>query len=96
MTIAVLPNQSLLDVAIQHTGSVFNAFAIALANSLPVSETLRTGQLLAIPVLEIDSNVYNKYKKGKIEPATSSTNLESLTDTVGIGKMKIGSTFKAN
>ncbi|MCU7615672.1 hypothetical protein NZ698_00560 [Chryseobacterium sp. PBS4-4] len=96
MTITVLPNQSLLDIAIQHTGSVYNAFAIAVANGLPVTETLTTGQSLAIPILDTNMDVYSKYKKNKIEPATSLTNLELLPERGGIGKMKIGSTFKAD
>lgn len=96
MMITVLPNQSLLDVAIQHTGSVYNAFAIALANGIPVSETLTTGQVLEIPLVENNTEVFNQYKKNKIEPATSLTDLQSIIERRGIGWMRISSTLKVD
>lgn len=96
MTITVLPNQNLLDVAIQHTGSVLNAFNIALTNGLCVSDILVVNQILVLPEISQDVLVLNNYKKNKIEPATSITNLKAVSVKRGIGNMKVGSSFKVD
>jgi hypothetical protein len=93
MTITVLPNQNVLDVAIQHTGSVLNAFNIALANGLCVSDVLVVNQILILPETNQDISVFNNYKKNKIEPATSITKLEIVPQKRGIGFMKVGSSL---
>lgn len=74
----VLHNQSLLDFAIQHTGSAQNAFAIAMANGLSVSDEISAGSALIIPdsvVLDVD--IRNYYTSKAIQPATAITNLIS-------------------
>lgn len=96
MTITVLPNQNLLDIAIQHTGSVLNSFNIALANEMAVSDVIKVNQILFIPETDQNSLVLNNYKKNKIEPATSITKLQAFEARIGIGKMKVGSTFKVD
>ena len=40
MKVIVLNNQSLIDVAIQHTGTIENAFKIAVANCLSLTDEL--------------------------------------------------------
>ena len=63
MIITVLHNQSILDIAIQHTGNVYNAFAIAKANGLSITHDLTPGETISIPQDIIrDSEVYNYYK----------------------------------
>lgn len=94
MTITVLPNQNLLDVAIQHTGSVLNAFIIALANGMAVSDIIKVNQVLFIPETDQITSVFNTYKKEKIEPATSITSLQEIEEKGGIGIMKVASTFR--
>ena len=94
----VLHNQSLLDIAIQHTGNVLNAFLIAQANGLAVSDELSTGQILIIPeTVENNNDILNYYSSRAIQPATALT--EIVTEIVrqrGIGYMQIGKTFKVS
>jgi hypothetical protein len=94
MEIIVLHNQSLLDIAIQHTGSVFNAFAIALANNLSVSESVAPGTVLFLPEVSKNTDILNYFNSKKIQPATELQDLRPTEETRGIGWMKIGSTFK--
>ena len=95
MTAKVLHNQSILDIAIQHTGSVFNAFAIATANNMAVSETLIAGNYISIPdnVLN-DESILNYYNAKNIKPATSLTDVQSVIEYKGIGYMIIEDNFK--
>lgn len=93
MEIIVLNNQSLLDIAIQHTGSVANAFVIAVANGMAVSDRLRAGSILVIPgVVKNDIDILNYYTSKKIMPATALTRNDSDLVTQqkrGIGFMQI-------
>lgn len=71
----VLHNQSLLDFAIQHTGSVLNVFEIAKANGLAISEELSSGTELIIPEsVRNNSDILNYYTSKVIQPATAITN----------------------
>lgn len=89
MEITVLHNQSLLDVAIQHTGSVENCFAIAAANGLAVSDLLSAGSVLVIPgTLKNDNDILNYYTSKKIMPATALTRTDK--DFVNQRKRGIG------
>ena len=93
----VLHNQSLLDIAIQHTGSVANVFLIAQANGLAVSDELVAGSELTIPDVENNNDILNYYSSRAIQPATALT--EIVTEIVrqrGIGYMQIGKTFKVS
>ncbi|SCY94819.1 hypothetical protein [Flavobacterium caeni] len=45
----VLHNQSMLDIAVQVDGSVFNVLNWSLANRIPVTDTLDAGQQLNTP-----------------------------------------------
>jgi len=93
--IQILHNQSLLDIAIQHTGSVENAFKIAELNKIPVSETLTAGTSILIPDHVInDESILNYYKAKEIQPATSLTDVQSVIEYKGIGYMIIEDNFK--
>lgn len=100
MLITVLYNQSLLDLAIQHTGAVENCFAIALANGLAVSDDLRAGAVLILPdAMEPDADVLQYFRSRKIMPATALRTLEqdaAESKPLGIGYMKIGTDFIAS
>lgn len=97
MEIMVLHNQSLLDLAIQHTGNVFNAFDIAVANGFSVSDSLVPGSKLMIPdSVKVEKEILNYYTAKSIKPATSLTDLEVIAERRGIGWMKIGTTFKVD
>ncbi len=75
MKVTVLHNQSLLDISIQHTGNVTNAFEIAKANSLAISDELSSGTELIIPESVVsNSDILNYYTSKAIQPATAITN----------------------
>ncbi|MEC3875928.1 hypothetical protein [Chryseobacterium salviniae] len=94
MTITVLHNQSLLDIAIQHTGSVFNAFSLAAANDLAISDSLLPGSKIFIPeTIEITTDIANYYSSKALQPATAYQENE-FTERLGIGWFKVGQTFK--
>ncbi|AYO58181.1 hypothetical protein CO230_08640 [Chryseobacterium sp. 6424] len=97
MEITVLHNQSLLDIAIQHTGSVMNAFAISAANGLSVSDVLEAGGVLQLPDnIAKNTDILNYYKAKKIQPATAFTQTEKIEQHHGIGWMQIEKTFKVS
>lgn len=95
----ILTHQSILDVALQHTGSVENCFAIAVANDLSVSDILSAGSHTEIPEdVFKNTDVLNHYKAKKIQPATGSTTEENeqIPTLKGIGYMQIGNGFKVS
>lgn len=98
--IKVYEKQSLLDLAIQHTGAVENCFAIALANGLAVSDELQAGALLVIPEgVAVNNDELQYYRSRKIMPATALGTLEQdIVDSrpLGIGYMEIGKDFIAS
>ena len=74
MEITVLHNQSLFDIAIQHTGSVENAFAIAAANDMSITCFLQSGSKIIIPSdVKMNNDVKNYFDAKKIQPATGTT-----------------------
>lgn len=100
MKVIVLNNQSLIDVAIQHTGTIENAFKIAVANGLSLTDELEPGAQLIIPAdVEINNDVVSYFFAKGIQPATGLTENDLLiAQTVqrGIGYMQIGKTFKVS
>ena len=96
MIITVLHNQTFQDVAIQYTGSVFNAFSIAAFNGLAISEPLVPGSQIVIPeTIEITSDIANYYSSKAIQPATAYSETE-LIERRGIGWFKVGQNFKVD
>lgn len=99
MEITVLHNQSLFDVAIQHTGNLMNAFAIAQENGLSITAVLASGPALKIPVqVEINKDVQGYYSSKKIQPATawSGEASEGEQELEGIGYWIIDKNFKVS
>lgn len=99
MTITALHNQNLLDISIQHTGTVSNCFKIAVANGLCISNDLIPGQKLIIPDdVVMDNEILNYYTAKNIQPATAYPLSvgEETEEQSGIGYMQIGSTFKVS
>ena len=91
-TITVLHNQSLFDIAIQHTGSAENCFEIAAANGLAVSDILSAGSILIPGILKYNNDILNYYISKKIQPATALTNTDNNLVNQrkrGIGFMQI-------
>ncbi|WP_234111688.1 hypothetical protein [Chryseobacterium sp. R2A-55] len=99
MKVEVLERQSILDIAVQHTGDVSNAFLIAKENSLAVSDYLVPGYELTIPNgLPFNRDILNYYNAKQINPATAITEIndEDPPQLGGIGYMQIGSNFIVN
>lgn len=96
MTVPVLVLQTWFDIAIQHTGSVMNAYAIAFANNSSTTDDPTPGENVTIPS---DVLVYKKEAQyladKKSIPATSitSNDLQVINPPQGIGQMAIGLTF---
>lgn len=96
-TVTVLNNQSILDISIQHTGSVYNAFSIAVANNMCVTDNLVLGSALTIPdTVESNNDVLNYYLLRTIEPATGITDQSIIPTGKGIGFMQMENTFKVS
>lgn len=73
-TIKVLSLQSFLDLSIQYTGNVYNAFEIALANNKSVTDALTIGEMLVIPSGLTKSNKELQYFNARnLLPATAIT-----------------------
>lgn len=99
MKAIILNNQSILDIAIQHTGSVENCFAIAVANGFSVSDILFAGLTAEVPEdVFKNTDVLNYYNAKNIQPATGSTaEQDSEIPTLkGIGYMQIANGFKVS
>ena len=92
MSKIVKQGQSLLDKAVQLTGSIQNALDLAILNGKSVTDQLVVGETIS-PSKITNKRVVNYYKTIG-EPATNATlqEIESLDD-LGIGAMAIGSTF---
>ncbi|MGG7468673.1 hypothetical protein [Chryseobacterium arthrosphaerae] len=95
MTVTVLHNQTLLDIAIQYTGIVKNSFDIAVYNGISVSDTLVYGASLIIPDdLEIDIDTVNYYLANNLQPSTEiDPDLITITPLSGIGYWEIENEF---
>ena len=72
MIITALHNQSLLDLALQHTGSIESVFEFAEANAINITDDLVAGKTLALPA-EAFSNkdILNYYTAKNLQPATA-------------------------
>lgn len=100
MTVTALHNQSLFDIAIQHTGNVENAFKIAVANELSMTDDLVSGMQILIPdTVIVNAELRDYFTAKKIKPATAmSDDDRTLCNNAqkGIGYMQIGRTFKVS
>nr|DAK82636.1 MAG TPA: hypothetical protein [Caudoviricetes sp.] len=72
MEITVLHNQSLLDLALQHTGTIESVFELAMLNNLSITDDVVAGKTLALP----DEAFTNKdilayYIAKNLQPATA-------------------------
>ena len=96
MTTTILHNQSLLDLAIQHTGAVENTFAIAVANGLSLTDDLESGEALNLEPTTINQNkdILSYYQSKKLQPATAVTQLLEAERLEGIGYWVISNDFK--
>jgi len=100
MKVIVQHNQSLFDISIRYTGTLENAFKIAVANGLSLTDELEPGAQLIIPAdVEMNNDIVSYFSAKGIQPATGLTDndlLISQTVQRGIGYMQIGKTFKVS
>ena len=70
--ITVLHNQSLLDIALQHTGTIESVFEFAEANAINITDDVQAGKTLVLPA-EAFSNkdILNYYIAKNLQPATA-------------------------
>jgi hypothetical protein len=84
MVVSVLSNQSIYDISIQVTGTADNAFLIAKANQIAVSDKLTNGQQLVIPnVITKDAKALQYYAARNIIPATGLNNRSQNQEIYG-------------
>ena len=74
MTITVLHNQSLLDLALQHTGTIESIFEFAEANALNITNDVVAGRTLVLPTEAFtNKDILSYYTAKKLQPATAFT-----------------------
>lgn len=86
--IIALHNQSLLDVAIRHCGTVEAITDIAILNNISITDELVPGQLITIPAKDYGyQNVVDFFEVNKKQPATALTveNKQIIEGDSGIG-----------
>ena len=97
MTTIILHNQSLLDLAVQHTGAVENTFAMAVANGLSLTDDLPAGAEIKLPdSVNKDSDVLNYYSAKRLQPATAVIMLPEEERLEGIGYWVIQTDLKVS
>ena len=96
MKIIALHNQTLLDIAIRHCGSIDAVIDIAVLNNVSITDDLVPGQLLNLPTKDYGvQEVINFFELNQMEPATALTEEQkALTEgNSGIGFWEIGNNF---
>jgi len=74
MTITALHNQSLLDLALQHTGTIESVFELAEANSLNITDDVQAGAPLYLGEgLGVRNEILSYYTAKNLQPATAFT-----------------------
>ena len=72
MTITALHNQSLLDLALQHTGTIESIFELAEANNLNITDDVQAGAPLYLGEgLEVRNEILSYYTAKNLQPATA-------------------------
>lgn len=72
MTITALHNQSLLDLALQHTGTIESVFELAEANALNITDDVQAGAPLYLGEgLGVRNEILNYYTAKNLQPATA-------------------------
>lgn len=96
MQIIALHNQTLLDIAIRHCGTVEAVVDIAILNNISITDDLIPGQIILIPDKDYgNQEVINYFNANKIDPATALTDehIELTEGNSGIGFWEIGNNF---
>ena len=97
MTTIILHNQSLLDLAVQHTGAVENTFALAVVNGLSLTDDLPAGAEIKLPdSVNKDNDLLNYYSAKRLQPATAVILPPEEERLEGIGYWVIQTDFKVS
>lgn len=91
-TVTVLQGQSLLDIAVEHTGSISAVFDIARLNNKSITDLPIPGEQLNVDNRNVVKRVLDYYAKNNIHPGTAG----DVTSEGGIGYWKIGIDFKVS
>ncbi|MGV0830335.1 hypothetical protein ACTS9C_16030 [Empedobacter brevis] len=97
MQIKILHNQTLLDIAIQQYGSATMAIDLAIENNLSLTDNNEVGTPLITETKDVETRLIAEYFQNKgLKPATQLTEEINVfvPSELGIGKMRVGSTFK--
>ena len=74
MIITALHNQSLLDLALQHTGTIESVFEFAEVNALNITDDVQAGAPLYLGEgLEVRNEILSYYTAKNLQPATAFT-----------------------
>ena len=74
MTITALHNQSLLDLALQHTGTIESVFELAKDNALNITDEVVAGNTLVLSAETFtNKDILSYYTAKSIQPATAFT-----------------------
>lgn len=73
MEISTVTGQSLLDLAIQGTGSIEGVFRLAEAAGVSITDELSPGMTIPVPLPIADPQVAEYYAARRITPATAIT-----------------------
>ncbi|AWG24829.1 hypothetical protein [Flavobacterium kingsejongi] len=93
-TVTVLMQQSFLDLSIQYTGTVYNAFEIARVNNRSITDQMAAGDEIIIPDgLTQSPKALQYFEARKIVPATGLTGREGIPEPTGIGSMIVDTNF---
>ena len=71
--ITVLHNQSLLDLALQHTGGIESIFELAVLNGKSVTDDMTAGASLLVEEATTNKDILAYYTAKNIQPATAFT-----------------------
>lgn len=72
MIVTVLHNQSLLDLALQHTGTIESVFELAEANALNITDDVQAGKTLVLPAEAFtNKDILGYYTAKNLQPATA-------------------------
>ena len=71
MKIKALPNQTLLDIAVQEYGSAESVFLLAKENKLAPNEKLEVGMGIKVPDMVFNREMESYCKDNLVSPATA-------------------------
>ena len=72
MIVTVLHNQSLLDLALQHTGTMESVFEFAEANTINITDDVQAGKTLVLPAEAFtNKDILGYYTAKNLQPATA-------------------------